>query len=303
MFKRLLRFYSPSVMGWDDALILGAISAGTTAYASHQANSANQGINAMNAQQALDFFQASMVEQRDYNTQGRDFAREQTYRNQDFQERMANTAVQRAVGDMNAAGINPMMSVMKGTGAAVPSGAAPVSSSGSAPTGSVPSKIAMQRMDTVNAVDALRTKMEFDRQDAITDNIKADTAEKASRVPQSMMAAQKMEAEITNLVEMRPKIAAEIANIKSDTFRKDVQAEVDAAYQRLLVTQEMHEAGKIDLTAVQKAKANAETVLLKYAQPEAKSSAELWQGLDNKDGGAVAKGLRWGVELLKGLRK
>lgn len=53
-----------------------------------------------------------------------EFNREEAQKNRDWQEQMANTAYQRAVKDMKAAGLNPVLAATQGIAGGIPSGAA-----------------------------------------------------------------------------------------------------------------------------------------------------------------------------------
>jgi len=108
---------------------------------------------------------------------------EQAQMNRDFQERLSNSAYQRQVTDMSAAGLNPMLAYMKGGGASTPAG---------------------------NVANVIAPQYTSPLQSAVTTRLtSAQAAKTEAEVPRTI-------AETENIRKLSDRIDQDISNMKTD---------------------------------------------------------------------------------------
>lgn len=160
-------------------------------------------------------------------------------KNRDWQEDMSNTSYQRAVADMKAAGINPMLTAKVG-GASTPSGA--VAQQHDVVTPAVGSALqAYQASANVqNTQQATAIGREQERELQLKNDAFADYLDNTRSQTQAHYAsAGQARAQESYTRELATKVASDIENTQADTKYKRIQvAEAEERIKQLGLTQE-----------------------------------------------------------------
>lgn len=211
-----------------------------------------------------------------------------------FQERMSNTAYQRATADMRKAGINPMLAVQQGGASSPPGATTRVENTLSAFAGS-----AQQAAALIGAASqAQMSQAQADLANAQAEKVRTETYDKALNTAQKV-------SEVGTASWEESKRSAESTTAWNEAKRRRIAAEIDAEVQRDTVAQRKGESqmavagGKRELSAWEAdvARRRAQARLLELEIPKSQQEAKFW---DSK-GGEMAPWLKPILQIINAI--
>lgn len=221
--------------------------------------------NAFNAQQAEinRTFQAGQQED------SQQFNSAQAAESRTWQEQMSNTQYQRAIGDMQAAGINPMLAVSQG-GAGTPSGA--TASSGMS-SGSQASAGGLARVNNVyeSVINTAKTAAEVRNTEKTGDLIEAQTRKTEQDTITGRYSAAEIERRTEKIGHEINQLQAQIRKLEEETKTEAQRRVLVIADQELRVVQTDLENKRISFVEAQTKYHQIQTRLMELSEPGAEA--------------------------------